>query len=205
MKQKILIPVLFYGALWGIVEATIGHILHFIPATIAGSILFPFAAMILYKAYQKTSSIKALFFISIVASTIKSVNFLLPALSIYKTINPMISIVLEGLVVVLVIAMVTSEKPMMQVAGWLTASISWRILFVGWMGAQYLITGNLAPYIAEFSAFVEFVLLSGVISGIFTILLIYLQKNVSIRWNLDQQWSAASLLLAIALVLTYTL
>lgn len=206
MNQKqLIVPILFYGALWGILEATVGHVLHFIPATIAGSIMFPIASMILYKAYQKTSSTRALFLVAVIAATIKSVNFLLPALSIYKTINPIMSILLEGLVVALVIRMVTSTKRSTQISGWFSASIAWRVVFVGWMGVQYITTGNLAPYIADSSALFQFVLVSGAISALFAFVLIELQKRVTWNVNLDQQWTLATLLLILAGVLTYTL
>lgn len=204
-KKQYVITILFYGAMWGLLEATVGHLLHFIPATIAGSIMFPIASLVLYKTYQKTSSTRALFYVALIAAAIKSVDFLLPALSIYKTINPMISIVLEGLMVVAVIGMITSQQQTMQIGGWMTASISWRVLFVLWMGLQYVLTGNLAPFIADTTLLLQFVLVSGVISGLFTVVMIEIERRISWETTWNQRLSVASFLFVLACIVTYTL
>lgn len=205
-KIKLFTQIIFYGALWGFIEATLGHVLHFIPITIAGSIMFPIAGFILYKAYQKTNSKAAIVYIGFVAATIKSVDFLLPQLSIYKTINPMLSIILESVVVVLVITMITSKKPATKYLALPIASVSWRTLFIGWMALQFALTGNLAPYIKSFSAGFSFVVISGLISGFFASALLYLDSKVQFSFKkLDYSPYLATFLLAIALIATYTL
>ncbi len=203
---KLFTQIIFYGALWGFIEATLGHVLHFIPITIAGSIMFPIAGLILYKAYNKTNSKMALFYIGIVAATIKSVDFLLPQLSVYKTINPMISILFESLVVVLVITMLTSKKPVNKYLALPIASISWRTMFILWMSLQFVLTGNLAPYIKSFNAGFEFVVISGLLSGAIASGLIYIESKIKFSFSkLDYSPALTSLLLVIALIATYTL
>lgn len=203
---KLLIQVIFYGSIWGILEATIGYLFHFIPATIAGTIMFPIASLILYKAYQKTNSKTALFYIAVVAATIKAVDFLLPTLSIYKTINPMLSILLESLVVVAVISLLVSKKPVNNYIALPIASIAWRALFILWMGLQFYLTGNLAPYIKTLSLGFEFVIISGIVSGFFATVLLHLDKQLKFSFSKsDQQPIIASILLIIALITTYTL
>lgn len=204
---KLFTQVIFYGSIWGILEATIGHVLHFIPATIAGSIMFPIAALILYKAYEQTKSKTSLMYIGIVASAIKSVNFLMPQLSIFKTINPMISILFESLVVVVVIHYVTKENKIQNVFSLVIASIAWRGIFVGWMGLQYALTGNLAPYLKTFALGFEFIIIVGIISGLFAAILVMLSKVVIKKtvFNINQKPVLASFLLLTALFLTYTL
>lgn len=205
-KFKLLTQVIFYGSLWGIIEATLGHVLHFIPVTIAGSIMFPIAGLILYKAYKKTESKAAIFYIGFVAAMIKSVDFLLPQLSIFKTINPMLSIIVESLAVVLVVTMITSKKPITKYLALPIASISWRTLFIGWMTLQFVLTGNLAPYIQSFSVGITFVVISGLISGILASTLLYLDSKVSFTFKrLDYSPYLATLLLVVALIVTYTL
>lgn len=202
---KLIVQVIFYGSIWGIIEATLGHVLHFIPATIAGSIMFPIAGVILYKAYQKTDSKAALFYIGVVAASIKAVDFLLPAISIYKTINPMMSILLESLVVVVVASMMISKKPVIQYSSLVIASVSWRALFIVWMGVQYQLTGNLAPYIQSFSAITEFVLVSGLLSGAIASLFMYISTYLKKDYVFDSKPIFASVLHVIAWVVTFAL
>lgn len=206
MNKKLLIQVLFFGAIWGIVEATLGYVLHFIPATIAGSIMFPIAGIILYKAYNTTRSRGALIAIGAVAASIKAVNFLLPQYSIFKTINPMMSIIMEALMVFVVVTMLTSEKTSHRILAFPIASIAWRGLFVAWMGYQYATTGNLAPYISTTPLILNFVVVSGLLSGaIGTIFLLVDDKiHLSIP-SVSHRLSFASFLMVLAFVLTYTL
>lgn len=205
-KIKLFTQILFYGSLWGLIEATLGHVLHFIPITIAGSIMFPIAGFILYKAYQKTESKAAIFYIGFIAAMIKSVDFLLPQISIYKTINPMLSIMLEALAVVLVVTMITSKKPANKYLALPIASISWRTLFIGWMTFQFILTGNLAPYIQSYSAGFTFVIISGVISGVLASALLYVDSKVKFTFKrFEYSPYLATFLFAVALLATYTL
>jgi hypothetical protein len=206
MTKKTLTQILFFGSIWGIVEASLGYVLHLLPATIAGSILFPIAGLILYRAYNVTGSKTALFYIGLVAAMIKSVNFLLPQYSIFKTINPMMSIVLESLLVVVVIAMITSKHPVNKYLALPVASVAWRTVFVLWMAVQYVTTGNLAPYILDLSSIVKFVLLVGLLSGVIGSLFVWIHDHVTFQLpSLSHRISLASFLFALALLLTYTL
>ena len=162
-KIKLFTTVLFFGSIWGILEATLGHVLHFIPTTIAGSIMFPIASYILYKTYQRTESKASLFYVGVIAAAIKSVDLLLPSLSVFKTINPMISILLESLVVVLVMSMLLNKKPQLSYTALPIASLAWRSVFIAYMGLQFVITGNLAPFIKSFEAMFMFVVVSGLL------------------------------------------
>lgn len=165
--------ILFYGALWGFLEATIGHVLHFIPWTIAGSVMFPIASVILVNAYVKLESKMALLYIASVASLVKAVNFFLPALSIYKTINPMIAFFLEAMLVVGVVRIIMKDSVKTNLIGMQVASISWRALFMGYMAIQFVLTGNLAPYISDFGSITNFLIIEGVVSGLLATALYY--------------------------------
>ncbi len=205
-KLKFFTIIVFYGSLWGILEATFGYFLHFVPTLIAGSVMFPVASYILYKGYQKTQSRFSLLYMGVVASAIKAIDLLLPQFSYFKTINPMISIILESLVVVLIVNMVVSKKPVNKYLAFPIASISWRTLYVLYMGVQFVATGFVATQIASFSGFANFVLIQGLISGAIASMLIYLDKYMNFNFKqIDRYPLIASFLLVIALVLTYTL
>jgi len=205
-KTTMLTAVIFYGAIWGILEATLGHVLHFIPATIAGSIMFPIASYILYKTYKKTESKRAMFYVGLIAASIKSVDLLLPQLSVFKTVNPMISILLETLVVVLVISLVVSKKPQLSYTALPIASVSWRAIFVGYMGLQFILTGNMAPFIKTPEAMISFIVISGLLSGVFASLLLFVDRHYLVKIkSIEIKPIYASILLVAALITTYTL
>lgn len=204
-KQK-WIQVLFYGSVWGILEATLGHVLHFIPATIAGTIMFPIAGLILYKAYQKLQSRFALIYVGTVAAAIKSIDLLLPQYSIFKTINPMISILLESLVVVAVVNLLVSNSYVKKGIALPVASIGWRVLFLSWMGYQFLTTGFQAPMIASFDAGFEFIIISGLLSGTIATMVIMIADEVHVKLpEISSRWLYATGLFLIAIITTYTL
>ena len=205
--KKYITQILFYGSLWGFLEATIGHVLHFIPWTIAGSIMFPIASVILIKAYVKLESKTALIYIAAVASMIKAVDLFLPAISVYKTINPIIAFFLEGLLLVGVIGIVMKDTVKSNVLAMQVASISWRALFIGYMAIQFVLSGNLAPYITDINFAIDFLIIQGVISGFLATGLYYgysyISKKENLRLTLHPLMSIS--LFAVAIVATYLL
>jgi hypothetical protein len=158
--------ILFYGSLWGIVEASVGYVLHFLPALIAGTILFPFASIMLYKTYKDTQSKSAMLAVGIVAAAIKALNFLMPIANPFKVINPMVSIVLEALVVMAFVTLVANAKWPVKISAILVSSILWRSLYLVYMAGQMLFTGYVATQIASVTAMMDFVLISGLLSGV---------------------------------------
>lgn len=206
-KLKLLTQIIFYGALWGFLEATLGYVLHWIPTLIAGTIMFPIAAAILLRAYNKTNSKVALLYIGMVAAAVKSVDLLLPSFSVFKTINPMVSIVLESLLVFAVVMLFTSEKVSNKIAAAQIASIGWRVGYVTYMVVQFALTGFVSYTIASLANVLEFVVLSGVIGGLMASGLIYLDNSLNYKFNFkfEIKPAFAAGLLLIAAVATFML
>jgi len=207
LNLKTISIILFYGAIWGIVEASVGYVLHFLPALIAGTILFPFASIILYRAYQQTESSISLLGVGIVAAMIKAINFLLPVTNVFKIINPMISIVLEALVVMVVVRSLVKSNWVVKATLITLASITWRVVFLGYMGLQALATGFVAQQIASLNAMVSFAIISGLIAGAMSIVLfIFFNLPVKLRKPILHVSPVLSLLtLSVAFVLTILL
>jgi len=204
--MKKLTTILFYGALWGILEATVGHFLHFIPATIAGAIMFPIASTILINAYLKTNSKSSLIYIGAIASLIKAVDFLLPSLSVYKTINPMISIIFEALLVVGVVAVLSMDKLPSNVLGMQVASISWRAVFLGYMAFLSITTGLYVPYLNDMNLLVTFLVIQGILSGVLATGLYYATRLLrKLEFELKMNPVVSFGLLIAAVVATYYL
>ncbi len=169
--------IIFYGAIWGIVEATLGYLLHFAPPTIAGLIMFPIATFILIKAYRSTGSRSSLLYIGLIAASIKAVDFMLPGMMVFKTINPIISIVLESLVVFVALPILSSKKTIKRVLGAISTSITWRTGFVLYMLIQYLVTKNATIYITSPTYSLSFVMISGLIGGLLVMGVLWFEQS----------------------------
>ncbi|MBN2504265.1 MAG: hypothetical protein JXB20_02870 [Bacilli bacterium] len=199
--------ILFFGSLWGIIEASIGYLLHLLPALIAGSLMFPIVAYIMLRAYASGRSKLDLLFIGVVAAAIKSINLFMPAYSVFKTINPMVSIVLESLVVVAVIGLLDHEKISARLIALTLASVSWRLLYLGYMGVQYLLTEFVAQQLQSFDLAFEFVVIGGILSGAAAIVAYFLSKSLDAHkvTNLANKFWLALPTLGAAIFLTIIL
>lgn len=97
---KILLSVLFFGGLWGIVEATLGSLLHLpiFDATgvffCSSTIIVPIAMFLLGSCYKQTGKVRALLYMGIMAASIKAIVCAIFHLSF----NPVYYIALESLV-----------------------------------------------------------------------------------------------------------
>ncbi|MCR3956256.1 MAG: hypothetical protein NUK57_08140 [Gudongella sp.] len=111
--KKGLLSIIFWGSMWGIAEATIGHALHM--ASIAlpglpGFVMFPVAFFFMRKVYLENKKPQVVFYASIVAAGIKLVDFLIPGNIPLRIVNPALSILMEGLAVALVFAYVHGKE-----------------------------------------------------------------------------------------------
>ena len=203
--RKQLSTILFFGAIWGLLEATLGYLLHFLPVLISGSIMFPIAALLLMVAYKKMGSPWMLIYIGIVAAVIKSVNFLMPGLLPIKTYNPMIAIMIQSVVMVGV-AYISEKK---SLSGTLVAlglsSFLWRGVFLINNVINHQLTGFNFPQFASLNATIEFMFFYGSLGAIFGIFIyigwIILSKKISINWRPHVALSLG--LTIVALLATY--
>ncbi|MCK5732520.1 MAG: hypothetical protein KAH13_05850 [Tenericutes bacterium] len=209
MKKQHIPAIIFYGAIWGIIEATLGTALHILPISIyiSGTIMFPIVGYILYKAYEATKSKSALLSIGIVAAGIKAVGFFLPFGSPFKIVNPMISIIMESLMVVLVISILSKDDLLSKISGFVIASIGWRMLYLGYMGFQYISTGYVSDYLMSYAAAINYVIVFGLISAVIAVgihyfnILVIKKMNFKLVKKINPVISFAMLTLAIVLTL----
>jgi hypothetical protein len=89
---------LLYGSLWGVAEATVGHLLHLarVPG-LPGLVMVPFAAWIMGRAAVRSRSAAAVFLAGAVAASLKLFDLLVPGTDILALINPIRAILLEAL------------------------------------------------------------------------------------------------------------
>jgi hypothetical protein len=126
--------ILFWGALWGLVEATLGFVLHGAAVAlpgIPGLVMFPLACLFLERVVSSTGRPSSAVAASLVAAAVKGVDFLVPNHDAIRIVNPALAILLEGLAAWATFAACRragmSPGP---VAAFLLA-FSWRVAFLG--------------------------------------------------------------------------
>jgi hypothetical protein len=136
---------LYWGAVWGLYEATAGFVVHsFIRVPGASSVLLvPFALFCLQRAMRAGGGLRACGVAAATAAAIKLVDFLLPALTVLNVVNPAVAILFEALAFVVVarrLGMPARVPSLPAVAvGALAFNAIWRVLFllhyavVGWV------------------------------------------------------------------------
>lgn len=204
-RWEIVVKIIFFGAIWGIIEATLGYALHLLPALIAGSLMFPLVMLVLYKAYQNIGSRKAVLFVGMVAILIKATNLFLPMLPPAKTINPMIAMFLQSLLVFAVIPMLSSEKPLNKITGIMVASFSWRLGMIGYYLFNALNSGFIDFRIASFNPGFSFVVIEGLLSAALAIILLFATNKIKVMDKINTlriNPLVSSAILALALFLT---
>lgn len=163
--------IILFGSIWGFLEATLGYALNapFVPAIISGAVMFPIVTVLLVKGYQSTQSKTAVMLITMTAIAIKSVDLFLPYVNIFKMINPMVAMLIEGLVVVAVVAYI-QHRSTSRITGVITINLGWRTLYLGYFGVMALMTGNpMAPFVDTFGEIASFIFLQGAIGVVLCI------------------------------------
>lgn len=94
---NILFSVLLFGGLWGILEATLGSLLHmhFIPNTMflaSSTIMVPIAYLLMGACYKRTGTFLSSMYMAILAGAIK----LIACLIFHMSFNPVYYILMEG-------------------------------------------------------------------------------------------------------------
>ena len=127
--------ILLYGAVWGIVEATLGYALHLLGRVVpvvglAGFVLFPVGLLIMLAATRATGLALAPLGVSVVAAATKAASVAAPGVTPIFVINPSLAILAEGAIVSAGVVLFAFSRPVPTFAGTLAMSIGWRVLFL---------------------------------------------------------------------------
>ncbi len=99
------------GLLWGVTELTAGYLLHLLHIPIAGAFLMPVGVISMLSVYLRGGSKSALFLVSLIAASVKLITiFFVPATNFYLVINPVVAILLEGLIMIIPITIIFKLK-----------------------------------------------------------------------------------------------
>jgi hypothetical protein len=91
---------LFWGALWGLAEATAGYLLHLMRMPgLAGFIMFPFGLLLISRAFRQSGTAATIFLTAVVAAGLKLFDLFLPGTDPMAVFRPALAILCEGLAV----------------------------------------------------------------------------------------------------------
>ncbi len=177
MKNK-LSPVIFWGALWGLEEATLGHLLHISAINLGWIFWFPLAYFFMLQVFKKTHQLSAVVLTSFVAAGIKLINiWVTPNLLII--LCPVISVILEGCTFFLVGKIFAGrQKLLMASLQTMLISFSWRMLYVIAILAIPSEIMPVYPY-GTIGPFVKFVCLEGALNGVLIMACILLSEKLN--------------------------
>lgn len=164
--KTMLSTVIFFGALWGLAEATLGYALQFLPPIVSGAVMMPIGALILIRGFTSTDSTRAVFLIALVAISVKAVNFFLPGLPPIKTYNPMIAMLLQTVFIAGVLPVLKRENLPVTIVSFIGASIAWRLAFLLNNSLNHALTGFEFNQLATPGAMLDFALFFGVLNGV---------------------------------------
>jgi len=126
--------VLFYGATWGLIEATLGHLLHFITTLtfvpVSGLIMFPIGFYLMMRAFKETNSTATIFQVGAVAASIKLFDFLAPFLPPEHVLHPATAILLEASAVFAFVKISKTATILNRFATATAVSLAWRLCFL---------------------------------------------------------------------------
>ena len=109
---KILFSVLLFGGLWGLLEATLGTLLHLPMVSAAGmyfcstTIMVPIAYYLMAACYKRTNTFRSAFYMGVLAASIKA----LVCLIFHLSFNPVYYIILESVCMMGAIAAIRPTK-----------------------------------------------------------------------------------------------
>lgn len=175
--KKYISAIIFWGALWGLEEATLGHILHVTSFNIGWFLWFPLAYFFMGMVYKQTSKFNSILFTSIIAASIKLINLLLTT-NLVIIICPALSIILEGISLFAVLKIVNRKKFMLKYkfAEIISINLLWRILFL--VGLLFIPTWIMSSYpFKTVSSILKLLLYEGLLNSLFIYGIIMLKKK----------------------------
>ncbi|MGL5635866.1 MAG: hypothetical protein ACRDD8_00455 [Bacteroidales bacterium] len=208
MKRKFsfnqISPIIVFGSLWGLFEATIGWVMHLIHIKNTSLLLYPIAAFFMCLAIRRTGKPIAALGVAGVAALIKLTNLAYGDVPPYWVLNPAISILFEGVSVFLIYKILNnlfskSTRLLALTEGFIII-MCMQTLFTGWrMMSSFFIASN--PSILPFS--LEQLVGTDALITLYKLcvlsILIYLVKNIRIDGlRLKLSWTFFICIVAIA-------
>jgi hypothetical protein len=193
-NKRFWISILFFGALWGLAEATLGYVLHFLPCGFAGLLMFPIGFYLMYSAYRLSGMRSTVLAVGLIAALIKTVDFVLPIAGVMSVLNPVTSIMIESLLVFGALTLFERKRAWPAV---LLISGGWILLFV--LVQSFLLRPASGLYLYPPMEMLFYMLLNTVVNSGLILLYLRNESQVSLRPRQEAAALAAPLILLFAL------
>jgi hypothetical protein len=174
MISKKIKEILFFGALWGLAEASLGYLLHWLPFGIAGAVMLPIGAFVLQQAWQRSIGYGGLAAVTAVAAMIKSVDFFLPLHSPLSVLNPMTAILLQGLVLSLLIHKLENSSRFSLA---FAAAFAWITLFT--LAQATIIKPSAGLFLSSFNEILAVIAVTTMLGGTLLHLAVFSRNKTS--------------------------
>lgn len=154
--------IIFLGSVWGITEATLGHILHTCELPIGWLVWFPVAYFFLSRAYNLTGNINSVVYTALISASIKLIDLFFSPRFDY-VLNPAVSILLEAFAFLAVYKFIVSknESDKLNVMNIFIIGFLWKILYISYLFILPKNLLNISPVSTSIS-FVKFFFLETV-------------------------------------------
>lgn len=130
--KKNWVEIVFWGSCWGLMEASLGYMIHVLALPfpgLPGFLLFPCAFILMHKAVTSTGKQDIVIQMSMIAAGLKLLDFMIPGNDPIRILNPALSILMEG---VAVYAVILLRKPI-PLSSTLLMGLLWRGAFLIYM------------------------------------------------------------------------
>lgn len=194
--------ILFYAALWGLAEASLGYVLHFLPCGFAGMIMFPIGFYLMYNAYKFSGQRSTVLLVGLIAALIKTVDLILPLTSPMSVLNPVSSILIESLLVFGAVSLFEGKRAVPAV---FLMSSGWILLFI--LAQRFLLHPGDGLYLYPAAEMLFYVVLNIIVNSALILLYLKNENRLSLKLEPETALFAAPLILlfAIAVELSNTL
>ncbi|EKQ52836.1 MULTISPECIES: hypothetical protein [unclassified Clostridium] len=177
--------IVFWGSLWGIIEVTLGYLLHKINFSFGWCIWFPLAFYFMDKIYRKTGKVQYILYGAIVTSAIKLTNLFIEV-RIDKVINPAISILFEAIALLVIYKVIEKKNKKIGIIEILIVNVFWRCLYsiyIFIMPSSFLAISPLAGL----DSFLRFILLESSVNAIFIMTYILFRDKTIRKFSISNR------------------
>jgi hypothetical protein len=185
--------IVFFGALWGLAEATLGFLLHLVVVPITGLFMFPIGFFLMRQVRLKTGSRTSPAQIAVIAAAIKLVNLFFTPLWI-DVVNPAVAILLEGVFVAILLSK-TEEETLPRMVG---ATYGWRLSYIAMLSVQALSGLKIRLFAAGLTKVIQYV----TIDALANVALVFLIAKFSPKWEFEIKPSMAGATALAAVIAT---
>lgn len=169
--------IVFWSSIWGIVEATMGYVLHKANFSFGWCIWFPLAFYFMDKIYKKTRKPQYMLYGSLITSAIKLTNIFIEV-RVDKVVNPAASIVLEAVALLVFYKLLEKSHNKAGIIGIAGVNILWRGLYVIYLLLMPKYFLAISP-LRGLDPFFKFMLLESIVNTI--IITTYITLNEKLK------------------------